>query len=269
MTPVIAGYWAAAATELARFEEARRVVPAGAARRAARAVPRARGDAAPDRRARGRRASTAGPVADAICEATPLTLDDLAAPHADWVEPLRRHYRGVDVCEIPPNGQGVAALQALGILDGLDHTGGSRARSRAPAGRGHEARLRRRGALRPRRPRCPRATWTTTTSAARRALIDPARAGAPAAGPLQRGRHGLPVRGRRAAQRLLADPERLLRLRLARRRARHRRRAAEPRRLLHARARPPQPAGARQAARTTRSSRACCCATARCSGRSA
>ena len=46
-------------------------------------------------------------------------------PHADWVEPLRRHYRGVDVCEIPPNGQGVAALQALGILGDLDHTGGS------------------------------------------------------------------------------------------------------------------------------------------------
>ena len=45
-------------------------------------------------------------------------------PHADWVEPLRKHYRGVDVCEIPPNGQGVAALQALGILAGLDHTGG-------------------------------------------------------------------------------------------------------------------------------------------------
>ena len=65
-----------------------------------------------------------GPVADAICAVTPLTLDDLAVPHAEWVEPLRMHYRGVEVCEIPPNGQGVAALQALGILEGLDHTGG-------------------------------------------------------------------------------------------------------------------------------------------------
>ena len=55
---------------------------------------------------------------------TPLSLEDLAFPHAEWVEPLRKRYRGVDVCEIPPNGQGVAALQALGILAGLDHTGG-------------------------------------------------------------------------------------------------------------------------------------------------
>ena len=67
-------------------------------------------------RATARRASTAVPSAEAICAATPLTLDDLAVAHADWVEPLRQHYRGVDVCEIPPNGQGVAALQALGIL---------------------------------------------------------------------------------------------------------------------------------------------------------
>ena len=73
-----------------------------------------------------RRLLPRAPSRDAICAATPLTLDDLAAAHADWVEPLRQHYRGVDVCEIPPNGQGVAALQALGILGGLDHTGGRR-----------------------------------------------------------------------------------------------------------------------------------------------
>ena len=83
--------------------------------------------------------------------------------------------------------------------------------------------------------------------ASRRALIDPARAGAPAAGRAAARRHRLPVRGRRAAQRLLADPERLPRVRLARRRAGHRRRAAEPRALLHARGRAPQPARAGQA----------------------
>ena len=56
--------------------------------------------------------------------------------------------------------------------------------------------------------------------AERRALIDPARAGAPVAGALRAGRHRLPVRGRRGPQRVLADPERLPLVRVARRRAR-------------------------------------------------
>jgi gamma-glutamyltranspeptidase/glutathione hydrolase len=61
-----------------------------------------------------------GAVAAAIAEACWLTEEDLAAHASDWVEPLRRHYRGVDVCELPPNGQGVAALLALALYDGLE-----------------------------------------------------------------------------------------------------------------------------------------------------
>ena len=38
------------------------------------------------------------------------------------VEPLRLTYRNVEVCELPPNGQGAAALIALGLLDGLSDT---------------------------------------------------------------------------------------------------------------------------------------------------
>ena len=45
-----------------------------------------------------------------------LRYEDLAAYEARWVEPLRLDYRGYQVCEIPPNGQGIVALMALNIL---------------------------------------------------------------------------------------------------------------------------------------------------------
>ncbi len=45
-----------------------------------------------------------------------LTADDLAAHAADWVRPISIDYRGLTLHEIPPNGQGLAALLALGIL---------------------------------------------------------------------------------------------------------------------------------------------------------
>ena len=48
------------------------------------------------------------------------TLEDFAAHTADWVTPLALPYRGVAIHEIPPNGQGIAALMALGILDNFD-----------------------------------------------------------------------------------------------------------------------------------------------------
>lgn len=46
----------------------------------------------------------------------PLDAGDLDAHRADWVEPLRHPYGDVELCEIPPNGQGIAALSALGML---------------------------------------------------------------------------------------------------------------------------------------------------------
>lgn len=49
-----------------------------------------------------------------------MTLDDLRNYRADWVEPISKDYRGYTVHEIPPNGQGIAALIALGILDKFD-----------------------------------------------------------------------------------------------------------------------------------------------------
>jgi gamma-glutamyltranspeptidase/glutathione hydrolase len=49
-----------------------------------------------------------------------LTAADLAAHASTWVEPVAADYRGHQVWELPPNGQGIAALLALNILNGVD-----------------------------------------------------------------------------------------------------------------------------------------------------
>ncbi len=49
-----------------------------------------------------------------------LRKADLAAHQSQWVEPVSVNYRGYDVYELPPNGQGVAVLQMLNILEGYD-----------------------------------------------------------------------------------------------------------------------------------------------------
>lgn len=49
-----------------------------------------------------------------------LTEEDLAEYRPEWVQPLSTRYRGHDVWELPPNGQGLVALMALQMLDGLD-----------------------------------------------------------------------------------------------------------------------------------------------------
>ena len=48
-----------------------------------------------------------------------MSAQDLAEHRNEWVQPISARYGDVDVWEIPPNGQGIAALQALAILDGL------------------------------------------------------------------------------------------------------------------------------------------------------
>ncbi|KHS40862.1 gamma-glutamyltransferase [Xanthomonas phaseoli pv. phaseoli] len=49
-----------------------------------------------------------------------LSYDDMASHQGEWVEPVSTNYRGVDVWELPPNSQGIAALQMLNILEGYD-----------------------------------------------------------------------------------------------------------------------------------------------------
>ena len=49
-----------------------------------------------------------------------LTYEDLAGFHSEWVEPVSTNYRGYDIWELPPNGQGMVALQILNILENFD-----------------------------------------------------------------------------------------------------------------------------------------------------
>lgn len=73
----------------------------------------------------GPRAFYEGEIADAVARFSAatgglLTRDDLAAHASEWVAPITADYAGYTVAEIPPNGQGIGALLALGILDGVD-----------------------------------------------------------------------------------------------------------------------------------------------------
>jgi gamma-glutamyltranspeptidase/glutathione hydrolase len=52
-----------------------------------------------------------------------LSYEDLASHRSEWVEPVSTNYRGYDVWELPPNGQGIAALQILNVLEGYDIAG--------------------------------------------------------------------------------------------------------------------------------------------------
>ena len=70
--------------------------------------------------AEGREGFYLGPVAGSVVAASWLAEADLAAHRSEWVEPLRLAYRGIEVCELPPNGQGAAALIALALSDGLE-----------------------------------------------------------------------------------------------------------------------------------------------------
>lgn len=49
-----------------------------------------------------------------------LRYEDLAAHSGEWVEPVSTNYRGYDVWELPPNGQGISALQILNLLEPYD-----------------------------------------------------------------------------------------------------------------------------------------------------
>ena len=74
---------------------------------------------------KGKQGFYSGKIARAIAEEVQqqggfLTTADLSSYEVEWVDPVSINYRGYDVWELPPNGQGIAALQILKILEGYD-----------------------------------------------------------------------------------------------------------------------------------------------------
>jgi gamma-glutamyltranspeptidase/glutathione hydrolase len=73
----------------------------------------------------GRDAFYRGEIAKAIAafirsQGGLLTEKDLAGHKSEWVEPVSTNYRGYDIWELPPNGQGIAVLQILNIMEGYN-----------------------------------------------------------------------------------------------------------------------------------------------------
>ena len=128
VTPVIAGYWKKAEEALGETEPASQTFLVDGQRAPEVGTVFKNPDAANTLR----RLATAGwddfyrgQIADQLVRYSDqvggyLTKSDLANHRADWVQPVGVDYRGYRVWELPPNGQGIAALQMLKVLEGFD-----------------------------------------------------------------------------------------------------------------------------------------------------
>jgi gamma-glutamyltranspeptidase / glutathione hydrolase len=130
--PRMAELWAEAVTRFAEFPEFRRVFLAGGRAPHAGEWFRLPELASTLERigASGGAAFYTGELAECIGQASrlaggALTASDLAAHRAEWVQPIGIDFRDARVCELPPNGQGLATLIALGILERLPIDGSS------------------------------------------------------------------------------------------------------------------------------------------------
>jgi len=126
VSPIIAYYWDRSASHLSNVPGGIEMTIDGRAPRAGE-IFRNPGLAHTLRRIveGGKNAFYQGEIADAIACVVQqaggcLTVDDLAAHTSTWEQPISTTYRHVRVWECPPNGQGLAALVALNLLEGYD-----------------------------------------------------------------------------------------------------------------------------------------------------
>jgi len=130
LTELIAYYWAGGARSLSRFPNVAEVyMPGGKAPAKGEIFKNPYLASTLEQIAeQGRDAFYKGEIARTIDQFIKeqggfLSYEDLASHQSEWVEPVSTNYRGYDVWELPPNGQGIAALQILNILEGLDIAG--------------------------------------------------------------------------------------------------------------------------------------------------
>jgi gamma-glutamyltranspeptidase / glutathione hydrolase len=124
VSEIIASYWKTEEAKLRRTENAARTfLPNGQVPQFAQVFRNS--DLAWSYRQiarRGRKAFYDGPIAERVVKFSQsiggtMSLDDLREFESRWVEPITTNYRGWTVYEIPPNGQGIAVLSMLNILE--------------------------------------------------------------------------------------------------------------------------------------------------------
>lgn len=130
LTQVIAYYWSFAPRTYADFDEfGRTYLPGGAAPAEGEIFRNPNLADTYEAIARGGRdAFYTGPIAEDVVAAVnahggAFALSDLSEHRSEWVDPVSVGYRGYDVWELPPNGQGIAALQLLQMLEPYDVAG--------------------------------------------------------------------------------------------------------------------------------------------------
>jgi gamma-glutamyltranspeptidase/glutathione hydrolase len=126
VTPTVAALWSEARETYRQFPEfAKAFLPAGKSPAAGdRFICPGQADSLKQIAATKGRAFYHGELAEKIAACAAgggvLTVEDLAAHRSQWVDPVQIRYRGTEVHELPPNGQGLAALIALGLLGHRD-----------------------------------------------------------------------------------------------------------------------------------------------------
>jgi gamma-glutamyltranspeptidase/glutathione hydrolase len=133
VTEVIGGYWKGGEARLKRHPESAEVYLVPGRGEDQRVAPKvgtlfknpALGKTYREIAQNGRDAFYRGKIAKSLVEFSErngglFTLEDLEKQNSVWVEPVKTSYRGHDVWELPPPGQGIAALQMLNLLEGYD-----------------------------------------------------------------------------------------------------------------------------------------------------
>ena len=126
VTPVFGHSWAASEALLQSWPHTKDYLPSGRAPRVGQITRLPRLGASFQKiAAEGPEAFYEGEIAERIVatlreNGSPITLSDLREHHSDWGSSISINYRGTCIHEHPPNGQGLAALEALNIAKGWD-----------------------------------------------------------------------------------------------------------------------------------------------------